>query len=569
MNFEDAIKQITRNPATSKLKELKKDYAVDIATFWKNVIEPLLPDYYVMEKWHQLLINYISLKDTVFMIRKGNDRSKRNMQNVPDDALRRGFLTKTNEGYDFVYNDNDFATYIVEMTLNDDIICELNENDLKNHLKTPNATIRFNRYCAKERERAFFNIAGRSPHISQKGYTVAHIFDVNSHYYDKNIGIENFNSENVLELPCINIVRGMYSEYKQQNNGFVFRTNYNPGKNARRFLEAHMLRFLHPLNYFCVPKDMYSNTIYCEFIDYINNKKSNKISGYEHLLYYAHYKFKEKYKDIYEDYLKRIMLPDNSFDFFENSQLSPDYYGTEKIEIQYGNPLNYSSGTTKMLLTSNQCNFDDFIKHALSNNGITVNTITQYICYIRCIMNKLRINSIDELNKKIDYVINYCTDKINTFTEMNNRNLVKKYRNCRSALRKYQDFLLLKLISSIYINYSKGWQSFNPKDEFLCKYCIKGNIITISYTRGFNGIITKEKTEIILNNDMRELIKILNYARDGNLFEGNNSAAKTIHGPINSYTFNYNNIVRMNCESLFIDNLLNKKFSDLIDKYIK
>lgn len=50
MNFEDAIQQITRNPSTSKLQELNNAYAEDIETFWENVIEPLLPDYNVMEK---------------------------------------------------------------------------------------------------------------------------------------------------------------------------------------------------------------------------------------------------------------------------------------------------------------------------------------------------------------------------------------------------------------------------------------------------------------------------------------------------------------------------------------
>lgn len=575
MNFEDAIQQITRNPSTSKLQELNNAYAEDIETFWENVIEPLLPDYNVMEKWHKLFIKYISLNNTVFMIRKGNDRSIRYMQRVPNDALRRGFLTKTNDGYDFTYNDNDFATYILEMTLNNNIIYGLNENELKNYLTTPNATIRFNKSCAEEREKAFFKINGRPSHISKKGYTLAHIFDVNNHYYDKNMGIDNLNTENILGLPSVNITRGRYSEYKLQNNGFIFRTNYNPGKNARKFLEAHMLRFLHPLNYFCVPKDKGNNRIYCEFIDCINNVKSNRISGYEHLLYYAHYKFKEKYKDIYDDYLKRIMLPDNSFDFFEKSKPTADYYGTEKINIQYGNPLKDNQNVIRKSSNINQWNFEDFRKYALKNNGISDNTLKSYINYIRFIMNELEIRFIDELEQRIEDAINYCTDKIENSVELKSKKLMKKYSDCRSALRKYQDFLLSKLISSIYIDWSKGWQSFIPKDEFLYKYCIKGNIITISYTRGFNGIITKEKTEIILNNDMKKLIKILNFAKNNglfeknnDLFEKNNASINTINGHIDSYTFKYCDIYGNNCRRLFTNDKINDEFSELIYKYI-
>lgn len=502
------------------------------------------------------------------MIRKGNDRSKRYMERVPDDALRRGFLTKTNDGYDFTYNDNDFATYILEMTLNNNIIGKLNENELKNHLTTPNATIRFNKSCAEERKKAFFKINGRPSHISEKGYTLAHIFDVNNHYYDKNMEIDNLNTENILRLPSVNITRGRYSEYQLQNNGFIFRTNYNPGKNARKFLEAHMLRFLHPLNYFCVPKDKGNDRIYCEFIDCINNVNSNRISGYEHLLYYAHYKFKEKYKDIYDDYLKRIMLPDNSFDFFEKSKPTADYYGTEKINIQYGNPLKDNQNVIRISSNINQWNFEDFRKYALKNNGISDNTLKSYINYIRFIMNELEIRFIDELEQRIEDAINYCTDKIENSVELKSKKLMKKYSDCRSALKKYSDFLLHKQMSSIYINYSKGWLSFRPIDYHLWQYYIEGDIITIVYGSGFNANHTKKISKNILESDMKKLIKILNFAKNNGLFEKNNTSINTINGHIDSYTFKYCDIYGNNCRRLFTNDKINDEFSALIYKYI-
>ena len=360
MTIADKIQKINKAPCTSQLKILKNGSAIDIATFWENVIEPLLPNYDVMKKWHELLITYISLPDAVFMIRKGNEESKQYMETVPADALRRGFLTKTDAGYEFTYNDNDFATYMLAMVLDGDIIDTLSANDLKSYLKTPDATIRFNKSGkgGVEKARAFFKINGTPPRISKSGYTVAHIFDVNAHYYDDEIGLKNAGGEEALKSPGINIDKGRYSQYMLQGNvlgkDIYCRDNYHPGSNARKFLEAHMLRFLHPLNYFCAPKDNNNGYVYCEFTDFVNNGKTfsrrfKRVSGYEHLLYYAHYKFKEKYSDIYDDFLKRIMLPANSFDFFENSVATVDYYGSEKIDIQYGNPLSITSGTEVMV----------------------------------------------------------------------------------------------------------------------------------------------------------------------------------------------------------------------------
>ena len=348
MKLENKIKSIGKIVNTSKLTPLDTNSAATIEEFWDKVVGPLLPDYDVMKKWHNLLIDYISLPNTVFMIRKGNEESKKYIETVKADALRRGFLTKTDSDYWFFYNDNDFATYMLAMVLDGDVIDTLTAHELLQYFKTHNAIIRFNQSGSKgiEKARAYFKIDGTQPRISKNGYTVAHIFDVNKHYYDSALGFHNVGGEDALKSSLINIDKGMYSDYKLQgttsSRKIYYRDNYHPGKYARKFLEAHTLRFLHPLNFFCAPKDNMNGYVYCEYIDNINNRVFKRISGYEHLLYYAHHKLKEKYKDIYDDYLKRIMLPTNTFDFFEKSS-SCDYFASEVINIKYGNPL--SSGS--------------------------------------------------------------------------------------------------------------------------------------------------------------------------------------------------------------------------------
>ena len=363
MTLEEKIAGIHTIPLTSKLKKLNNDSATTIAEFWEKVVEPMLPDYDTIKKWHKLLVEYVAIPDAVFMLRRAHDEASAYKETVPADALRRGFLTKTDQGYWFVYNDNAFATYFLSMVLDGDIIDTLKAEDLLEYLQTPNSTIRFHRSGkgGVEKARAYFKISGSQPQISPCGYTVAHIFDVNDHYYDERLGFDNARGDQALISSKVQIDRGMYSDYllqgKVAGKDIYYRDGYHVGPGAREFLQAHMLRFLHPLNYFCAPKDNMNGYVYCEFIDHVHTERGNhtyrkfhRISGYEHLLYYAHYKFKEKYADIYDDFLKRIMLPQNTFDFFEKTVENADYYGTEVIDVKYGNPLS-SSGRTVVVST--------------------------------------------------------------------------------------------------------------------------------------------------------------------------------------------------------------------------
>ena len=362
MTIEEKIAGIHTVPLTSKLRKLDNNSATTIADFWKNVVEPMLPDYNTMKKWHDVLVEYVSLPNAVFMLRRAHDEAPAYIEAVTADALRRGFLTKTDQGYWFVYNDNDFAAYVLAMVLDGDIIDSLEAKDLLAYLQRPNSTIRFNRSGkgGVEQARAYFKLSGARPQISTFGYTVAHIFDVNDHYYDDDLGFYNVRGDQALKSSQVQIDRGMYSDYELRETvagkNIYYRDGYHVGPGSRKFLQAHMLRFLHPLNYFCAPKDNMNGCIYCEFTDYVHVKQGkptcrrfHRISGYEHLLYYAHYKFKERYRDIYDDFLTRIMLPKNTIDFFEKSASSVDYYGSEVIDVKYGNPL---SSTSKLTTTS-------------------------------------------------------------------------------------------------------------------------------------------------------------------------------------------------------------------------
>lgn len=193
--------------------------------------------------------------------------------------------------------------------------------------------------------------------------------------------------------------------------------------------------------------------VYCEFTNHITNKCAKRISGYEHLLYYAHHKFKDLYGDIYEDFLRRIMLPENPDDFFEKSIATPDYYGSEKIAIQYGNPLLVTSGAAAVTTTPGSekptsstartakaagTMGDDFADFEAYAGQTGVSNPAGYSSFIRRIMAELGIKTLSELADHIDEALDYCTQKIEGTSD---RKIRHRYSNYRAALRKFKRYL--------------------------------------------------------------------------------------------------------------------------------
>ena len=64
-----------------------------------------------------------------------------------------------------------------------------------------------------------------------------------------------------------------------------------------------------------------------------------------------------------------------------------------------------------------------------------------YRHYIEKIMNDLGIKDINELEQRIREAIDYCCNEIGIAKKLGDAKKAKKYRDCRSALRKYQDYM--------------------------------------------------------------------------------------------------------------------------------
>lgn len=286
------------------IDKLKCGSSETIAEFWNEFVQPNLPNESVIIEWHKLLKRYVLEDGNTYAIRGYNSFLKDKYGN-----LRRGFLTKTDKDYSFFYTDNFFAAYFYKMA-RDNYVPQYDEFvELMNNRKFP---ARFGLNTAQERELLAVK-NGRDPGINRAGYKLAHIFPVGMNYVDDN---EKLNINYILEnyFP-----KGNREDWKWQQceNGGFFIRYLNVHNEARKYLTAHFIRFVHPLNYILTPKKSLES-----------NSKCNEIAEYDGLLDYAKLKLSEKYASIYNEFLEMIMVGDVSF--------ANENIGREIIDIKWG-----------------------------------------------------------------------------------------------------------------------------------------------------------------------------------------------------------------------------------------
>lgn len=317
------------------IEKLKSGKAETIAEFWNEFIQPNLPNGAIVREWHKLLKRYI--------IELGNTYAIRGFNSFPKDKygeLRRGFLTKTNQDYSFFYTDNFFAAYFYKMA-RDNYVPQYNEFvQLINNRKFP---ARFGLNTAQERELLAVK-NGKDPGINKAGYKLAHIFPVGMNYVDND---KNLNINYILEKY---FPKGNRRDWVcERCDGDEFFVRYlNVHEDAKKYLTAHFIRFVHPLNYIMTPKKR------CE-----NNCKCNEIAEYNRLLDFAKLKLSETYADIYNEFLEMIMVGDVPF-------VNEDI-GKEIIDIKWGvvNQENIFSKNTVNKPKNQKSNYQNLSKNGL------------------------------------------------------------------------------------------------------------------------------------------------------------------------------------------------------------
>jgi len=267
-------------PRVTPLRDGKAQTAEE---FWDSFIVQNLPAKDVVLKWHEILIEYVRRPDAMFAIRGYNTAAKENY-----DSLRRGFLTKTDAGYSFFYTDNFHAAYYLKMAMDGYVPTVEEMIEAYNTRKFP---ARFGRDTSNERAMMAMP-KGVDPGIQTAGYKLAHILNVGKdyHVHGRNTSL----SQIIQEF----FDGGQRSDWRFNTDatGSYFLREYKVNQNARKYLVAEFLRFVHPFNYFLTPK------ITCAL-----SSVSSDIAEYQPLVDYVQAQYAKLYGDAYKEFLLLVM----------------------------------------------------------------------------------------------------------------------------------------------------------------------------------------------------------------------------------------------------------------------
>lgn len=150
---------------------------------------------------------------------------------------------------------------------------------------------------------------GKDPGFQLAGYLIAHIYDAGKSYYEdgKPLSLKK-------DILDVYFPRGERSEWKltQDESGTFHLRSLNVAPHARKYMVAAFLRFVHPFNYFLMPK---------------RGCCTEDISGNEKLLNCVKLKLKECYGNAYDEFLDMIMPGNRFIESINDMRLTNYKYG--------------------------------------------------------------------------------------------------------------------------------------------------------------------------------------------------------------------------------------------------
>jgi hypothetical protein len=305
MNLEEKFNTIG-NRNTFLKNAYRRAKAETLEDFWNDFIVPRLPQKDVVIAWHKLLKDYVQKEGAVYAIRCFNENN--------EEKIRRGFYTKVNNGdYSFFFTDNSFAYFFERIALDGDCIPTSVDElfELFVERKIPyKLIIRGN----KENEEKFANAFPRSrknPLITQN-YKLAHIYPDGERFKLSSndiVSVSDMTGRNLFS-------RGRHNQWNDVDGIYIRNLTIDNAQKvrAKKWLIAHFLRFIHPMNYFLAPQAPKTKKIGNIKIRYIYNmfqpndgRKPNDIGEYEPLLSFIKSKFLELYQDGDKNYYQEFV----------------------------------------------------------------------------------------------------------------------------------------------------------------------------------------------------------------------------------------------------------------------
>lgn len=515
-----------------------------IGDFYKEFLidSNRLPQKNVVEAWHKLLVWYIDQPNAPLFIRKYEAG-----KNEGEWDNRRGCVVQFQDGFEIVYASNFLAHDIFLMAYHGFVP---SKTDFMKSIKKRELRIT----SGTNIERAL-----RLYPSANKGLSycyLAHIMDVNGRYLRDDGSYKELSKSEVDWI----FPRGVPSEWENSPDK-IWHISRKLSDSEKEIAKAHCLRFLDPMNYYLTPL-----TKHC--VHTIPGFKKN-IGEFSCLTYYI----QQQYKGIFADNYKQLVERGR---FLE--QKPKGYTGSETINLEYSvdtvksneldetvsviprieNPVTPSVKFSHSVPNEANDFIDELGDFMRNKSGLSERSVRIYLG---------RIKKLLEHGYSVDDICGAIESLIKSHGVGGQNYDSKDSGNTQAALGQIR-----KMIKYPYICYNLGYQSFCYSDEHLTGYCIDGDTITISKSRGFVplGDITKK----ISKKDKIALIELLEEADKNFLFANSSTCIRYIHGMNSSYDYGYGRNRGINCNNLFKVNTLlavnlNKKYNELIDKLTK
>ena len=294
------IQEFYSNISKQFCPKLSRDSSKTIKDFFDNCIKPNLPKKETIIAWDKLLTKYVNDPQAIFFVRKYGSASNKNWYNI-----RRGFLTKYKDDFQYVYVDNFFAHYIYLMAINN-YVPEYSE--FKSFILSRQIPYGFMQTSEEVPHQAFPK--GKTVPLNTKGWKLAHLYSVNENY--------NFDYKREQEelFPL-----GDIDEWKiQEGYDYPIKlVNAELSENQKNWVKAHFIRFVHPINYFLVPKQK------CE-----QDQVNNNIGEFLPLITYVYQYIQEKYPEEIAKFEEQVFAKK-----INTNQTSKEI-GEMEINISYG-----------------------------------------------------------------------------------------------------------------------------------------------------------------------------------------------------------------------------------------
>lgn len=381
-----------------------------VADFYEEFLKnKRLPDPATIIAWHNLLVRYINDPESkTFMVRKYESNKEKGKWNN-----RRGAIVQFHDGFEVVYASNFLAHEIFMMAYQGFVP---DYDDFKNTIANREMPITSGTKIEKS-IRSYFPCSNKTIDCY-----FAHIMDVNGKYV-RNDALKTYSALAYDEIKRLYPL-GTPKKWLESSDN-ICHLDYCLQADEKDLIKAHFLRFLDPMNYFLTPQ-----TKHCKHA--VAGLNEN-IGEYEYLKYHIQVLYKTLFQDAYEEFAEIARFKEEA---------PADYTGKEVIQLTYSVGFSSATPASKTAPSGTKKEKDSaFAEFIDSMHAEKLSTAKSYCNSIRRVMEELEIKDLKTFQNQMDIAEAHCTDKMDQAKKTGDKKTEKRYRDYRSAIRKYKDFL--------------------------------------------------------------------------------------------------------------------------------